>query len=107
MFFKQLAFRYKVVGGMQDFNYVHSNAMEITFELSCCKYPNASEMPKHWRMNKESLLKYLEQAHIGIKGSSSRFFMFPLVIHRDREVQEMERKRKEHSFVTFVARSGC
>ncbi|XP_043268241.1 carboxypeptidase D-like [Venturia canescens] len=62
------AYWYEVVGGMQDFNYAHSNALEITFELSCCKYPNASSLPEHWRMNKEPLLKYLEQAHIGIKG---------------------------------------
>ena len=54
---------------MQDFNYARSNAFEITFELSCCKYPTASNMPKYWRLNKESLIKYLEQAHIGAKGS--------------------------------------
>ena len=63
-------FRYEVKGGMQDFNYARSNAFEITFEVSCCKYPLASTMPEHWHLNKESLLKYLEQAHIGIKGKS-------------------------------------
>ncbi|KOC66182.1 Carboxypeptidase D [Habropoda laboriosa] len=62
------AYWYEVIGGMQDFNYAHSNAFEITFELSCCKYPNASAMPEYWRLNKESLIKYLEQAHIGVKG---------------------------------------
>ncbi|OAD62352.1 Carboxypeptidase D [Eufriesea mexicana] len=62
------AYWYEVIGGMQDFNYAHSNAFEITFELSCCKYPNASVMPEYWRINKESLIKYLEQAHIGVKG---------------------------------------
>ncbi|XP_058806975.1 LOW QUALITY PROTEIN: carboxypeptidase D-like [Phymastichus coffea] len=59
---------YKVTGGMQDFNYARSNAFEVTFELSCCKYPFATLLPGYWRTNKESLLKYLEQAHIGIKG---------------------------------------
>lgn len=63
-----ISFRYEVIGGMQDFNYARSNAFEITFELSCCKYPTASNMPKYWRLNKESLIKYLEQAHIGVKG---------------------------------------
>lgn len=54
---------------MQDFNYARSNAFEITFELSCCKYPPGSTIPDQWRLNKESLIKYLEQAHIGIKGN--------------------------------------
>nr|XP_012140788.1 PREDICTED: carboxypeptidase D-like [Megachile rotundata] len=62
------AYWYEVIGGMQDFNYVRSNAFEITFELSCCKYPSPSMMPEYWKMNKEPLIKYLEQAHIGVKG---------------------------------------
>ncbi|XP_046604005.1 carboxypeptidase D [Neodiprion virginianus] len=62
------AYWYEVTGGMQDFNYARSNSFEVTFELSCCKYPSADEMPEEWRLNKESLIKYLEQAHIGIKG---------------------------------------
>ncbi|XP_015592787.1 carboxypeptidase D isoform X2 [Cephus cinctus] len=62
------AYWYEVTGGMQDFNYARSNAFEITFELSCCKYPLASSLPEQWELNKESLLKYIEQAHIGIKG---------------------------------------
>lgn len=54
---------------MQDFNYARSNAFEITFELSCCKYPPASTIPDQWALNKESLIKYLEQVHNGIKGN--------------------------------------
>lgn len=54
---------------MQDYNYARSNAFEITFELSCCKYPSGSTIPDQWQLNKESLIKYLEQAHIGIKGN--------------------------------------
>lgn len=62
------AYWYKVVGGMQDYNYVTANTFEITFELSCCKYPKASEMPNEWKSNKESLIQYLEHVHMGIKG---------------------------------------
>lgn len=53
---------------MQDFNYLHSNCFEITFELSCCKYPNASQLEKEWLLNKESLISFIEQIHKGIKG---------------------------------------
>ena len=59
---------YDVPGGMQDFNYVHSNDFEITVELTCCKYPEANKLVSEWRNNKESLLKYLELVHSGVKG---------------------------------------
>jgi carboxypeptidase D len=29
-------------------------------ELSCCKYPPASELPKEWENNRASLLAYTE-----------------------------------------------
>ena len=55
-------------GGMEDFNYLHSNCFEITMELSCCKYPKGSSLPEEWANNKEAMLKYMEAVHFGVKG---------------------------------------
>uniref|UniRef100_W5LKU9 Carboxypeptidase D, b n=1 Tax=Astyanax mexicanus TaxID=7994 RepID=W5LKU9_ASTMX len=59
---------YDVQGGMQDFNYLKGNCFEVTFELSCCKYPLASELHTEWNNNREALLAYMEKVHIGVKG---------------------------------------
>ncbi|KAG8306161.1 hypothetical protein J6590_054291 [Homalodisca vitripennis] len=48
---------YPLTGGMQDFNYVWYGCMEVTLELSCCKYPAASELPKFWDENRLFRLK--------------------------------------------------
>lgn len=53
---------------MQDFNYLATNAFEITLELGCEKYPAASSLPNEWERNREALLAYLWKAHIGVKG---------------------------------------
>uniref|UniRef100_A0A8D9DVC0 Carboxypeptidase M n=1 Tax=Cacopsylla melanoneura TaxID=428564 RepID=A0A8D9DVC0_9HEMI len=59
---------YPLTGGMQDFNYVWYGCMEVTLELSCCKYPSASELPKMWEENRLSLVKFLAEAHRGVQG---------------------------------------
>lgn len=59
---------YPLTGGMQDFNYVWNGCMEITLELSCCKYPPASDLPRYWEENRASLIKFLAEAHRGVHG---------------------------------------
>jgi len=59
---------YSVKGGMQDFNYLATNCFEITLELSCAKFPDASFLEEAWKDNKEALLNYMWMSHVGIKG---------------------------------------
>lgn len=51
---------YPVPGGMQDYNYLNSNDFEITLEIGCIKYPNASDLPNYWLENREPLLRFIE-----------------------------------------------
>ena len=59
---------YSVSGGMQDWNYLNTNDMEITIEVSCFKYPPAKDLPEYWHLNREALLQYMEQVHSGVRG---------------------------------------
>jgi len=59
---------YVVTGGMQDFNYLFSNCMEITLELSCVKKPQEDKLQGEWEYNKESLMTFLEQANTAVRG---------------------------------------
>lgn len=59
---------YTLTGGMQDYNYAHKGCMEITLEISCCKLPDPSELPKLWDENRQALLTYIGEVHRGLKG---------------------------------------
>ncbi|XP_071445439.1 carboxypeptidase D-like isoform X2 [Hetaerina americana] len=59
---------YPLTGGMQDFNYVWYGCMEVTIEMSCCKYPPATELPQFWEENRVSLVKFLAEVHRGVHG---------------------------------------
>ncbi|XP_037005981.2 carboxypeptidase M isoform X1 [Artibeus jamaicensis] len=59
---------YPLKGGMQDYNYIWAQCFEITLELSCCKYPREEKLPLFWDSNKASLIEYIKQVHLGLKG---------------------------------------
>ncbi|KAK3573224.1 hypothetical protein QTP86_015135 [Hemibagrus guttatus] len=59
---------YSFAGGMSDFNYLHTNCLELTVELGCDKFPSEEELYPEWRRNKEALLSFMESVHRGIKG---------------------------------------
>ena len=50
-----------VTGGMQDWNYLHTNCFELTMEISCNKFPPEKELRHFWQANKYSLLVFMAQ----------------------------------------------
>ncbi|CAF0728500.1 unnamed protein product, partial [Didymodactylos carnosus] len=59
---------YPVCGGMQDFNYLASNCFELTLELGCRKFPPGKHLAGLWDDNKDALINFMWQTHLGIKG---------------------------------------
>ncbi|CAL4064786.1 unnamed protein product, partial [Meganyctiphanes norvegica] len=59
---------YPLTGGMQDYNYVWHGNMDITIEMSCCKYPPAEELPKFWSDNQKALVHFFGEVHRGVRG---------------------------------------
>jgi carboxypeptidase D len=60
---------YVLYGGMQDWNYLHTNDMEITLELSFDKYPAPATLSNYWSQNKPALLALLQESNRGIHGT--------------------------------------
>lgn len=52
-------------GGMQDYNYVWAQCLELTLEVSCCKFPPVEQLPAMWMDNRKALLAYIQQVHLG------------------------------------------
>ncbi|XP_065807366.1 carboxypeptidase M [Labrus bergylta] len=59
---------YPLIGGMQDYNYVWAQCLELTLEISCCKFPPVKQLPAMWTENRKSLLAFIQQVHLGVKG---------------------------------------
>ncbi|XP_033098266.1 carboxypeptidase E-like [Anneissia japonica] len=59
---------YNVAGGLQDFDYLHTNCFDITLELDCIKFSPESGLKQEWLDNKDALIAYMYHIHIGIKG---------------------------------------
>ncbi|XP_046680544.1 carboxypeptidase D-like isoform X2 [Homalodisca vitripennis] len=59
---------YPLTGSMQDYNYVVHGCMEITLEISCCKFPEPEELQSSWDQNREPLLAFLEESRRGVRG---------------------------------------
>ena len=59
---------FRIRGGMQDWNYRYTGCLDVTIELSNTKAPAASQLPALWAQNQESMLRYIELTHVGIRG---------------------------------------
>ena len=55
---------FSISGGMQDYNYVQSNAFEITLDLGCERAPNASKLRKYWQDNRRALISLIQQVRL-------------------------------------------
>lgn len=59
---------FAIMGGMQDWNYFYLSCFEVTLELSNIKRPFESTLPGFWEDNRESLVRYMEAVHRGVRG---------------------------------------
>jgi len=60
---------YVLYGGMQDWNYLWYNALELTLEISNTKYPSAPTLTSYWNDNLLAILKYSELVNtMGVRG---------------------------------------
>ena len=57
-----------VDNGLQDYNYIFSNCMEVTAELSCSKKPPPEKLSAEWDNNLDSMLAFLGSVHGGVMG---------------------------------------
>lgn len=59
---------YSLSGGMQDWHYRFTGAIELTLEVSNIKSPLTSAIGDLWSDNRYAMMAYLEQVHRGLRG---------------------------------------
>ena len=59
---------YPITGGQQDWNYHQCNCFELTIELGCRKYPPSAKLAEYWRSNLDSIIRFINAVHTGIRG---------------------------------------
>ena len=53
---------------MQDYAYLMLNIPQLSFFISCCKYPPAEQLKNIWEANREPLLAFLAKSHQAVDG---------------------------------------
>jgi len=51
---------------MQDYGYLNYGTIEMTMEISCCKYPNENLLISYWNYNRDAMIELLFQAQRGL-----------------------------------------
>eukprot|EP00298_Acanthocystis_sp_HF-20_P013680 c20467_g1_i2.p1 GENE.c20467_g1_i2~~c20467_g1_i2.p1 ORF type:complete len:475 (+),score=159.19 c20467_g1_i2:37-1461(+) len=59
---------YVLFGGLQDFSYAYNGMLHVTLELTETKFPAESYLESEWENNHDSVYRYMEQVHRGVRG---------------------------------------
>lgn len=59
---------YPINGGMQDWNYLQADCLELTIETGCHKYPSSAQLAGYLFENLNPLVKLIQSVHIGVRG---------------------------------------
>lgn len=59
---------YSVDGGMQDWHYRFTGAIDLTLEVSVVKSPNSTALAGLWEDNRDAMFAYLDRVHRGARG---------------------------------------
>ena len=51
---------------MQDYGYLNYGTIELTMEISCCKYPDQNLLSSYWAYNRNAMMELLFQAQRGL-----------------------------------------